>query len=423
MKSKSLQELADSISASAKTLTDYLTSNNLAQPTFEVGAPQAWPELPLDVMKARSELCDASKLMNILGQGNRTYLTWMVYSQADYGALQWLSHFNIADHIPLDKVISYADVAKCANVDEAHLRRLARNAIANNIFCEPRPGHLAHNSVSTLLRSEEQFRDLIAFILEDNLPWTAKLSSAYERWGKEMGSRMNMTAVNVAEDMEEDVFSWMARDQELMTRFAGMMRAHMETEGHGVELFVKGFDWEGVGGGTVVDVGGGFGHISITLAKEFPKLSFVVQDLPSVIPEAEVQCPADVKDRVSFQVHDFWHENPVKDAEIYILKSVLHDWNDVDSTKLIKNILPAMKPGVSKLLIVDGVVPDPGTCSLHDEKPLRTMDILMMINCGAVERETDGWKRLVEGVDDRLKVKNIIRPPGALNSVIEVTFS
>jgi len=51
-----------------------------------------------------------------------------------------------------------------------------------------------------------------------------------------------------------------------------------------------GFDWAVIPNGTVVDVGGGVGTQSLTVAREYPDMNFVIQDLPSVIEDAKKVC-------------------------------------------------------------------------------------------------------------------------------------
>lgn len=109
--------------------------------------------------------------------------------------------------------------------------------------------------------------------------------------------------------------------------------------------------------------------MSIGLAKEHPKLNFVVQDLPDFIAAGQQALPPDLKDRISFQAHDFFAPQPIQ-ADVYFLRFILHDYLDTHATTIIKNILPTFKPN-SKLVIMDGVLPEPGSMPRSHERQIR----------------------------------------------------
>lgn len=88
------------------------------------------------------------------------------------------------------------------------------------------------------------------------------------------------------------------------------------------------FPWSMLGNATVVDVGGGVGSMCLDLAKAFPDLHFVVQDLPATIEKAYPIWNAEAADavaagRVQLQPYDFFEEQPVKGAGAYFLRCVL----------------------------------------------------------------------------------------------------
>ena len=126
---------------------------------------------------------------------------------------------------------------------------------------------------------------------------------------------------------------------------------------------VHGFDWAGLGDATVVDVGGSHGSQSIALASAFPKLSCVVQDRAEVVQRALARG----KGRVTFMEHDFFEEQPVRGAAVYVLRWILHDWSDGYAIRILRALGPAMGEG-SKVLICEAVLPEPvsGVSTLRD---------------------------------------------------------
>lgn len=133
---------------------------------------------------------------------------------------------------------------------------------------------------------------------------------------------------------------------------------------------LNGFDWESLGKGLVVDVGGSHGSLSIAIAREFPLLKCVVQDKPEVVSLGKSSLSADLLDRVTFMGHDFFAEQPVKDADIYILRWILHDWSDKYATRILQALAPALKSG-ARVLVIEQVLPMPGTIPKYQEKAIR----------------------------------------------------
>lgn len=82
-------------------------------------------------------------------------------------------------------------------------------------------------------------------------------------------------------------------------------------------------------GSKVVDVGGSRGHVSVRIAEKVPGLSFVVQDDEGILEAGQAEGISEqVKERVDFMPHDFFAEQPVKGAEVYLLRFILHDHPD-----------------------------------------------------------------------------------------------
>ena len=105
---------------------------------------------------------------------------------------------------------------------------------------------------------------------------------------------------------------------------------------------VRGWDWTSIDsvGGTIVDVGGGRGAVSIALAKHFPKINFIVQDFAHVVSDGPDDVPAESKDQIQFMAASCLEEQPVKGKEVYLLRAVLHNWPDDYCVKILQNLLP-----------------------------------------------------------------------------------
>jgi hypothetical protein len=118
-------------------------------------------------------------------------------------------------------------------------------------------------------------------------------------------------------------------------------------------------------------LGGSQGHVSVAIAEKFPSLEFVVQELPSMRPPHVVGnlVPPELKSRVTLTTHDFFTPQPVT-ADVYYFRWIFHNWADAYAIKILQSLIPALKPG-AKVLLNDGVLPEPGTVSGIEEKSIR----------------------------------------------------
>lgn len=99
----------------------------------------------------------------------------------------------------------------------------------------------------------------------------------------------------------------------------------------------------------------------------------------------------------------------------------MHDYPDKVACNILKSIVPALKPG-ARLVVMDGVLPEPNTIPKSEERMIRIMDLEMTTTFGACERERADWEALFAMGDERFQLKNVQKPPGSVNSVMEVVF-
>jgi hypothetical protein len=126
-----------------------------------------------------------------------------------------------------------------------------------------------------------------------------------------------------------------------------------------------------------------------------PSLKGILFDMPHVIAGADALLEAQgAAARVEKVAGDFFREVPAADA--YIMKHIIHDWDDARSVAILKNIHAAMKDG-GKLLIVETVVPE--TNEPHYSKLL---DLEMLVSPGGKERTPSEYGELLAQAGFRL---------------------
>lgn len=100
--------------------------------------------------------------------------------------------------------------------------------------------------------------------------------------------------------------------------------------------------------------------------------------------------------------HDFHDEQPIKGARAYYMHSVMHDWPNHICRSILSRIAQAMKPGYSKILINDSLIPSMGA-----QWENTACDVNMMTLLSALERTESQWYELIEGGGLGLKIVKI----------------
>jgi SAM-dependent methyltransferase len=137
-------------------------------------------------------------------------------------------------------------------------------------------------------------------------------------------------------------------------------------EGYSLRHLTDSYPWSSFTSGTVVDLGGSHGDAAFALARKYPELHLIVQDLPAVVANSTEEKGLNV----GFMAHDFFEEQPVKDADVYYYRWCFHDWSDKYCIKALKALIPALKKG-ARVLIVDAVMPPPGALPNDLDRKLR----------------------------------------------------
>ena len=149
------------------------------------------------------------------------------------------------------------------------------------------------------------------------------------------------------------------------------MTSFTSQEGSSPKHVVDGYDWASIREGTVIDMGGAEGHIAVAVAEHYPSLHFLVQELLPVIEQARDKVPKALSDRVQFMEHDFFTPQTVT-ADVYLLRWIFHNYPDAYCVKILQNLVPAMKKG-ARVIVVDNIVPEPGTTSQMAEREIRSV--------------------------------------------------
>jgi hypothetical protein len=170
---------------------------------------------------------------------------------------------------------------------------------------------------------------------------------------------------------------------------------------------VAGYDFSSAK--TVVDVGGGGGLLLTEILKANPGARGTLFDLPETVEDASTFVAASgVGDRCELVSGDFF-KAVTPGADIYLLKSILHDWYDEEAGAILKTVRAAARPD-SVLLIIEQILAGP-----NEGAPAKLGDLNMMVAAGGEERTREEWEKLLAATGWRLEE---VRPAGRSNILV-----
>ena len=166
------------------------------------------------------------------------------------------------------------------------------------------------------------------------------------------------------------------------------------------------------GAGTVVDVGGGQGGLLAAILAANPQACGVLLDLPHVAAMARQSVKAaGLSARCRIEAGDFFSEVPAL-GDIYLLRKVLHDWDDESARRILRACRSAMTEG-SRLLVLEMVVPA-GNAPAY----AKLLDLLMLVYAGGRERTEAEYRTLLMSAGFATKR---VMPTASAISIIEAT--
>ncbi|GJC89469.1 O-methyltransferase bik3 [Colletotrichum liriopes] len=377
----------------------------------------------------RQQLREAAKTLVELVSEPDDVLTEDLYNKVhDLNAFAYVSRFQIAENIPFQGTVSYADLASKTGTGAAQLKRALRHLMTLHVFAELEPGRVAHTASSRRLAESRGVRLYNEFVSRDTFKLAAFQLDAIDKWGHD-GTEPNQAAHNIVFGTDKPLFAYFAENPAKMNDFSELMEFMSKSRFQAADHLINGFDWASLGSAKMVDMGGNVGHCSAQVAAVNPEMTFVVQDLPEVVARARGldngAVPMQLREtgRVSFVEHDFFAPQPV-DADVYFMRMILHDWSDDNCVTILRHVATALarRPG-ARLLVMDTVLPQPGEWPAFAERPMRSMDLQMALMTNAKERDFGEFEALFRLADPRLLIRNVVKPLGSLMSLLEVVMS
>lgn len=314
-------------------------------------------------------------------------------SQSIYAA----ARLGIADQLKTGPK-SYTELATLTGSHAPSVYRLMRALASVGIFAETEGGIFTLTPLSHCLRSDvpESIRD-VSIMMGD--------PEHYGSWGNILHSVQ--TGQSGFENIYgKNVFAYYAENPEPAAVFDRAMASFSSIETAAV---VNEFDFSGIE--ILVDVAGGQGGLLLAILAANPTLQGILFDQPDVIDRAKSFVAAQpASSRCQLSAGNFFESVP-QGADAYMLKHIIHDWDDPRSIAILKRCHEAMTEN-GRVLLVEQVIP-PGNAPFLG----KLLDVNMLVMCpGGKERTADEYRDLLTAAGFRL---TRIVPTAGLVSVIE----
>jgi hypothetical protein len=268
-----------------------------------------------------------------------------------------------------------ADLARETGVSEDALYRVLRLLASLGVFEETAPREFGNNVTSSLLRSDTP-GSMYAMTLwmSDPMHFQVYANAMYS---------VDTGKPAIEKTFGMPVFEYFPRNPEESEIFNNAMTAFSAMV---IPAVLEAYDFSGIG--TLIDIAGGHGRVLTTILQRYPSMRGVLFDLDHVIAGARPHiAELGRADRCRTVSGDFFKAVP-EGGDAYIMKHIIHDWDDDRAGVILRNIRKAMNPGGRVILIESVVLPG------NQPDFAKIIDVEMLLLPGGRERTEQEFRDL-----------------------------
>jgi len=278
-----------------------------------------------------------------------------------------------------------AALAKSTSVNEDALYRVLRALASAGVFseCAPRTFALAPPSELLVADAPGSMRPMILWLGHE----------CQYRTFAEMPH-----AIKTGETVLEKVyglscFDFLRENPVVSEIFNDAMTA---ASASAIPAVLDAYDFSFLNGKSLVDIAGGHGMLLSGILKKYPEIRGVLFDLDYVLEGAKPRlAAANLSSRCRLETGDFFREVPAGDA--YMMRNIIHDWNDEKASTILRNIHRASQPG-AKVILVEMILIPKDTPQIA-----KWLDLEMLLMPGGRERTEEEYGALFAGAGFELK--------------------
>lgn len=291
------------------------------------------------------------------------------------------------------------------------LHRLMRALASFGIFAEGQDGHFQLTPLATGLQRTVQ-----------DSQWAFAISIG-EAWGWAAWERL-LKSVQTGETAfcclhGQGLFEYLNSHPASAEVFNENMRAMTQSEAHRI---VAAYDFSR--SQVIADIGGGTGALISAILESHAGVRAILFDDTAVLPAAHAYLTSlgiaagiaagvagGIAGRCTLVPGSFFQSIPAG-ADTYLLKDILHDWDDQHAIRLLRNVRAAISAGANLLVIERLITPD------NEPSESKALDIVMLVLTGGKERTAEQYAELLTSAG--FSLRRII-PAGFGISVMEAT--
>ena len=304
-------------------------------------------------------------------------------------AIYVAAKLGLADLVK-DRPKTADEIARLTGTHAPSLYRVLRALASVGVFADDGQGRFTQTPLSETLRGDTPGSLRAMAMVELG-------QEHFPAWGNLMHS---VKTGEIAFDnlFNQNAWEYYARNPEDASNFNKSMKGLTEMINGAV---LSAYDFSGVN--KLVDVAGGTGGLISAILTIHPQMRGVLFDLPHVIAEAgPLLDAAGVRNRCETASGDFFKSVPAG-GDAYVMKWIIHDWDDAKSTVILENIRKAMNEN-GKLLLIETVIPEGNHPDLS-----KFLDLDMMVMTGGRERTEDEFNSLLAA--SGFELRRVIRTP------------
>ena len=291
-------------------------------------------------------------------------------------ALHVVAFLGVADQLK-DGPRSADAVAQACGAHPRSLYRLLRALAAIGVFHEADDGEFSLTPLGVCLTSDADGSAL-------NYARWIGTQGQWRSWGDLLHSiKSGESASQFTHGV--DAWTYRMRHPEEQAVFNSAMTGTSRSQARAV---LEAYDFSRFG--CVVDVGGGQGLLLKEILLACPMTRGILFDQPQTVASADqVLARAGIGQRCEIVGGSFFESVP-KDGDVYVMKAILHDWDDQTSIDILRTCRRSMSPK-AVLVIIERVIGPP------NEKPEgKFSDLNMMVQYGALERTRHEFQELLK---------------------------
>lgn len=294
----------------------------------------------------------------------------LVFGAACAAAVRAAAHLGVADALG-DEPMTVDDLAAAVQAEPRPLRRLLRALSSYGVFAETDDHRYTHTDMSLQLR-EDSPNSLRYIALWCTEPWT------WQVWPR-LDEAVRSGRSVFPDVYGKEFFDYLHDDAGDSAKVFNKAMTHSSRQSAADLAGI--LDLDGVG--SVVDIGGGQGHVLANLLEKHPGVQGTLLELPQVIVQVDPRLRegGELASRTTLVAGDCRSEVPVQ-ADLYIIKNIL-EWDDDSTRRTLRNVVAAARPG-ARVVVVENLVDDSPSM-----KFTTAMDLLLLLNVGGAKHSRE----------------------------------